>query len=60
LDPQLFHGGDAYYGENAIPLDTNNDGLLDFTGTDALPGEDEVYGTADDVYNLDSLVAVQR
>jgi hypothetical protein len=56
-DQNVFTDGDEYYGENSIPLDLNNDGKLDFIGTDVSPGEDGQYGTEDDEYNLDSLVA---
>jgi len=57
LDPEIFTDGNEYYGEKSLPLDLNNDGLLDFTGSDISPGTDGRYGTGDDVFNFDSLVA---
>ena len=56
-DQMVLTDGDAYYGENSIALDLNNDGRLDFTGTDSSPGPDGEYGTVDDVFNLDTLLS---
>ena len=53
----LYAAGMVSEAQLSVPVDLNDDGLLDFTGSDVSPGNDGRYGTVDDIYNFDSLVA---
>ena len=56
-DANVFTNGDLFFGENSVPIDVNGDGVVDFVHTDAVPGPDRIYGTADDATQLITLVA---
>ena len=57
LDPNVFTNGEPFFAENAIPLDLNGDGLIDFVTTDFLPGSDNIFGTDDDETQIITLLA---
>ena len=52
VDPLAITGGQSSFAENAIPIDLDGDGLIDFVHADSLPGADGEYGTADDVHQV--------
>jgi hypothetical protein len=58
MDPNLFTGGQTYFGEYALPIDLDGDGLLDFAHSDLLPGPDGVYNTGDERSRIISTLAV--
>lgn len=59
MDPEIFTNGDLFDAENALPVDVNVDGLLDFVILDELPGPDGVYGTDDEpVVEVTTLIGV--
>jgi hypothetical protein len=48
LDPSLITNNSLWFGENAVAISLNDDGLVDFVHSDLLPGADGVYGTGDE------------
>jgi len=55
--PDIFTGGDRYFGNYSMPLHLDRDGILDFVTPVRLAGPDGIWGNGDDVFNLTALVA---
>jgi len=50
-DPLLITNG-SWFGEDAYPIDLNNDGVMDFIHADGQPGPDNNYTTGDDNFSI--------
>jgi hypothetical protein len=55
--PDIFTGGDRYFGNYSMPLHLDRDGILDFVTPVRLGGPDGIWGNGDDIFNLTGLVA---
>lgn len=52
--------GEQWFGENAILIDLDGDGVLDIVHSDDTPGPDGQYGTADDATQLVATIVRRR